>query len=127
MKTEVDSSGEPTGANSTKEGKVPSRVCGKSDLRLPMLGMGCWAFGGGEYWGAQSQKDVNEVVRCAVEHGCNYFDTAEAYNDGASEESLGLALQGIARDGVLIGTKISPSNTQPDKLKQHCEASLRRL
>jgi aryl-alcohol dehydrogenase-like predicted oxidoreductase len=92
-----------------------------------MLGMGCWAFGGGEYWGAQSQKDVNEVVRFAVEQGCNYFDTAEAYNDGASEMSLGLGLQGIAREQVLIGTKISPSNTQPDKLKQHCEASLRRL
>jgi aryl-alcohol dehydrogenase-like predicted oxidoreductase len=89
--------------------------------------MGCWAYGDGEYWGAQSQKDVNEVVRFAVDHGCNYFDTAEVYNDGASEVSLGLALKGIPREQVLIGTKISPSNTQPDKLKQHCEQSLRHL
>ncbi len=103
------------------------RRCGKYDLELPVLGMGCWAYGGGEYWGAQSQKDVNEVVRFAVEQGCNFFDTAEAYNSGSSETSLGLALQGIPREQVLIGTKISPSNTQPDKLKEHCDASLRRL
>lgn len=103
------------------------RQCGKSDLELPILGMGCWACGGGEYWGPQSQEDVNEVVRLAVDQGCNFFDTAEAYNGGASEASLGLALKGIPREQVLIGTKISPSNTQPDKLREHCEASLRRL
>lgn len=103
------------------------RPCGKYDLKLPILGMGCWAYGGGEYWGAQSQQDVNDVVRFAVDQGCNFFDTAEAYNAGASEASLGLALQGIPRDQVIIGTKVSPSNTQPDKLKEHCEASLRRL
>ncbi|HEY5914726.1 MAG TPA: aldo/keto reductase [Verrucomicrobiae bacterium] len=89
--------------------------------------MGCWAFGGGEYWGPQSQKDVNDVVRFAIDQGCNFFDTAEAYNHGASEASLGLALEGIPRDRVIIGTKISPSNTQPGRLKEHCDASLRRL
>lgn len=103
------------------------RQCGKHDLKLPLLGVGCWAFGGGEYWGPQSQEDVNEVVRFAVDQGCNFFDTAEAYNDGASEASLGAALAGMPRDRMLIGTKISPSNTRPDKLKEHCEASLRRL
>lgn len=108
-------------------GTIELRKCGKHRLKLPVLGMGCWAYGGGEYWGAQSQRDVEEVVRFAVDHGCNFFDTAEAYNNGSSEVSLGLALQGIPRDRVLIGTKISPSNTQPDHLKAHCEASLRRL
>jgi len=102
-------------------------MCGKHDLKVPILGMGCWAYGGGEYWGAQSQKDVNEVVRYAVEQGCNFFDTAEAYNEGASETSLGLALQGIPREQVIIGTKISPSNSEPNRLKEHCNASLKRL
>lgn len=92
-----------------------------------MLGMGCWAYGGGEYWGAQNQKDVNEVVRYAVEEGANFFDTAEAYNQGVSESSLGLALRGLPRDKVLIGTKVSPSNAEPGNLVKHCEASLRRL
>ena len=53
---------------------------------------------------AQSQKDVNDVVRFAVDQGCSFFDTAEAYNHGASETSLGLALEGIPRDRVIIGT-----------------------
>ena len=103
------------------------RPCGKSKLSLPVLGMGCWAYGGGEYWGAQSQADVDAVVHGAVAQGCNFFDTAEAYNQGGSERSLGLALRGIPRDRVLIGSKVSPSNVAPDTLVSHCEASLRRL
>jgi aryl-alcohol dehydrogenase-like predicted oxidoreductase len=89
--------------------------------------MGCWSYGGGSYWGAQNQQDVNEVARYAVDHGCNYFDTAEAYNDGASEISLGQAIQGIPREKIIIGTKLSPSNAEPAKLVRHCEASLKRL
>jgi myo-inositol catabolism protein IolS len=103
------------------------RTSGKSKLKLPVLGMGCWAYGGGEYWGAQSQPDVDEVVRYAVDQGCNFFDTAEVYNQGASEISLGIALKNIPRDQVLVGTKISPSNVAPKILVEHCEASLRRL
>jgi myo-inositol catabolism protein IolS len=103
------------------------RRCGKSDLMLPVLGLGCWAFGGGSYWGPVAQNDVNEVVRCAVDHGCNFFDTAEAYNDGASETALGKAIAGIPRDKILIATKISPHNTQRKQLIEHCDASLRRL
>jgi aryl-alcohol dehydrogenase-like predicted oxidoreductase len=103
------------------------RRCGKSDLTLPVLGIGCWQFGGGEYWGPTDQAAVDAVVQLAVAHGCNYFDTAEMYNQGTSEEALGQALQPIPREQVIIGTKISPSNTQPQTLVEHCEASLRRL
>lgn len=103
------------------------RRCGSSELMLPVLGVGCWAFGGGDYWGPQSQTEVDAVVRYAVEHGCNFFDTAEAYNGGASETALGSALRGIPRDQALVCTKISPSNTAPKTLVAHCEASLRRL
>jgi len=103
------------------------RKCGNTDMELSVLGAGCWSFGGGDYWGDQSQKDVNEVVRRSVELGINYFDTAEAYNDGLSEKSLGQALKEIARDKILIGTKISPANAYPDVLIKHCEQSLRRL
>ena len=103
------------------------RPCGDLDLRLPVLGLGCWPFGGGEYWGPAAQADIDAVVRFAVDQGCNYFDTAEAYSQGASEAALGRALRGIPRDRVLVGTKISPSNTAPEVLAVHCEASLRRL
>jgi len=116
-----------TGEDHSSTSGLPRRRCGQTGLELPALGLGCWAFGGGEYWGAHSQEDANAVVRCAVEHGCDYFDTAEMYNNGASEASLGRALQGIPRHRVIVGSKISPSNTQPRTLVEHCEASLRRL
>ena len=103
------------------------RNCGRSGLRLSALGLGCWSFGGGDYWGDCDQAAADAVVRRAVELGIAYFDAAEAYNAGRSEESLGKALWGIPRDRVVIGTKVSPSNCYASTLPQHCEASLRRL
>jgi len=103
------------------------RQCGIHDFKLPVLGIGSWAFGGGDYWGPCSQADVNEVVWYAVEHGCNFFDTAEHYYQGGSESSLGRAIKGMDRSKVVLGSKISPANTEPHKLVEHCEASLRRL
>jgi myo-inositol catabolism protein IolS len=103
------------------------RICKNSGLELSVLGTGCWAFGGGEYWGYQNQKDADSVVHASVEMGINYFDTAEVYNEGRSEASLGEAIIGIPRDRLLIGTKVSPSNCYKETLIKHCEASLSRL
>lgn len=103
------------------------RQCGRSDLKLSALGLGCWSFGGGAYWGDCSQQDVEAVVRRSVDLGVTYFDTAEGYNDGRSEESLGQALKGLPRDTLVIGTKVSPSNCYERTLPRHCEASLTRL
>jgi myo-inositol catabolism protein IolS len=105
---------------------MEKRRCGKSDIQISVLGIGCWSYGGGDYWGPQSQSDVDAVVHKALDLGINYFDSAEAYNEGRSEESLGKALKG-RRGEAVIGTKISPSNTQPSVLRSHCEASMRRL
>ena len=103
------------------------RRCGNSNLELSIIGAGCWAFGGGSYWGEQSQRDVDEVVHQSLELGINYFDTAEVYNDGRSEQSLGQAIKGLPRDQIIVGSKIAPSNVFPGVLEQHCEASLSRL
>ncbi len=102
------------------------RRAGASTLELPVLGVGCWSFGGGAYWGAQSQHDVDAVVARALDLGLNYFDTAEVYNDGASERSLGMALRG-RRDRAVIGTKLSPHHAYGRLVREYCEASLRRL
>jgi myo-inositol catabolism protein IolS len=103
------------------------RKINNTDLNLSLMGTGCWTFGGGDYWGAQSQRDANDVVHASVDNGINYFDTAEVYNEGRSESSLGVAIKGISRDKLIIGTKVSPSNTYAGTLEKHCEASLRRL
>ncbi|MCU6798314.1 aldo/keto reductase [Paenibacillus sp. WQ 127069] len=105
---------------------MKKRVLGTSGIEVSVLGMGCWQYGGGTYWGEQSQKDVDEVVHKALDLGVNYFDTAEVYNDGASELALGISLKG-RRAQAIIGSKISTSNTQPSVLRAHCEASLKRL
>lgn len=106
---------------------MEKRVCENSGHELSVLGTGCWAFGGGEYWGEQNQNDVNNVVHASVDFDINYFDTAEAYNEGRSESSLGKAIKGIPRDKIYIGTKVSPSNCYKEILIKHCEASLSRL
>ncbi len=103
------------------------RTCPNTGLSLPILGLGCWSFGGGDYWGPRELKDEEAIVKTALEHGINYLDTAELYNSGRSEESIGKIMHSIPRDQVLIGSKISPANCQPHVLVEHCEASLRRL
>jgi aryl-alcohol dehydrogenase-like predicted oxidoreductase len=105
---------------------VRTRRLGKDGPQVSILGAGTWSYGGGSYWGEQAQEDVNAVVAKAIDLGVNYFDTAEMYNDGASETSLGIAFSG-RRDEIIIGTKLSPSNCQPDAIRAHLDASLERL
>jgi myo-inositol catabolism protein IolS len=105
---------------------MKTRTLGTSGLQVSILGMGCWQYGGGSYWGHQSQKDVDEVVHRSLDFGINYFDTAEVYNDGASEISLGLSLKG-RRERAIIGSKVTTANAAPGLLRKSCEASLKRL
>ena len=97
---------------------------GKTDISVSSMTVGCWPFGGGDYWGEQSQQDVNHVVAAAFDMGVNTFDTAEAYNAGESEKSLGIALKGL-RDKAIVISKISPSNC--NQVRKHCLESLQRL
>jgi len=103
------------------------RSCGKDGPEISVLGIGCWAFGGGDYWGPQDQADVDAIVGLALDRGINFFDTAEAYNDGRSEMSLGRALAGFPRQSAVIGTKVPPCFLYPTVLEQHLDASLKRL
>ena len=97
---------------------------GNSDILVSAMTVGCWSFGGGDYWGEQSQRDVNDVVSAAIDMDANTFDTAEAYNNGNSERSLGIALRGRRNEAVVI-SKINPSNCR--NVRQHCINSLQRL
>jgi predicted aldo/keto reductase-like oxidoreductase len=68
-----------------------------------------------------------DLVRHALERGVNYFDTAEGYQDGRSEETLGEALQG-ARDRVILASKVKVGARTPRaEIMKALEASLRRL
>lgn len=68
-----------------------------------------------------------DLVRHALERGVNYFDTAEGYQDGRSEETLGEALQG-ARDRVILASKVKVGALTPRaEIMKALESSLRRL
>jgi len=97
---------------------------GNSDILVSVMTVVCWPFGGGDYWGEQSQTDVENVVNTALDLGINTFDTAEMYNNGKSEYSLGKALRKRRHEAIII-TKISPSNCY--NVREHCIASLQRL
>lgn len=69
------------------------------DLKLPRIGIGCNAFGT-----RIDAERVAEIVDTAIEQGAAFFDTADVYGFGASEELLGTALRG-RRDAVVVATK----------------------
>lgn len=69
------------------------------DLKLPRIGIGCNAFGA-----RVDAERVVEIVDAAIEQGAAFFDTADVYGFGASEELLGAALRG-RRDSVIVATK----------------------
>lgn len=105
---------------------MEKRNLGHSGLQVSVLGLGCWPLGGGWGWGDQELNESIATIHAALDLGINLFDTAEGYNEGHSEEVVGIALAD-RRDRAVIATKISPNNTDPATLRAHCEASLQRL
>jgi myo-inositol catabolism protein IolS len=94
---------------------------------LPRLGLGCWSFAGGEYWGDQPVDLSIRTVHAALDAGVTLFDTAANYDDDQhSEEVLGLALEG-RRDRAFIATKVARPNMARTDLIASCDASLTRL
>lgn len=96
-------------------------------LKLPALGMGCWSFAGGQYWGNQPKEDSIRTVHAALDAGVVLFDTSENYaDDHHSEEVLGEALTG-RRDEAIVATKVSTKHLRHDDVIEACDASLKRL
>lgn len=84
------------------------RILGRTGLAVSEVGFGGWGIGGNRYGNSYGPTDDAEslrAVRHAVELGCNFFDTADVYGHGHSEEILGAALAGV-RGRVLIATKV---------------------
>ncbi len=81
------------------------RILGKSNLRVSVIGIGTWQFGG-EWAKNYAQSEVTPIFQKALELGVNLIDTAECYGDHTSEALIGQALKELrARDKFIIATK----------------------
>lgn len=84
---------------------MEKRMIGNSGIYASALALGCWAIGGGEWWGANDDQVSIDTIHRAVELGINWMDTARVYGFGHSEAIVGKALKEIARDQVILSTK----------------------
>jgi aryl-alcohol dehydrogenase-like predicted oxidoreductase len=78
-------------------------MLGQSGLIVSRLAFGTWQLGGD--WGTTDVDQAVAAIRRAVEGGVTFFDTAQAYGFGRSEQLLGRALEIVRRDEVVIATK----------------------
>jgi aryl-alcohol dehydrogenase-like predicted oxidoreductase len=107
---------------------------------VPELCFGCGTFGGQQdeffkAWGAADVDEARRIVDICMEAGLNFFDTADIYSYGRSEEVLGGAITHLKREDVLISTKATfrfgngPNDVGSSRyhLTQSLERSLKRL
>jgi 1-deoxyxylulose-5-phosphate synthase len=115
------------------------RTLGATGLKVSGIVLGCMSFGdpkrGGHEWVVQ-EDEARGYIKRALEAGINFFDTANSYSGGSSEEILGRALADFARrDDVVIATKVFfPTRQGPNAgglsrkaILAQLDASLRRL
>jgi aryl-alcohol dehydrogenase-like predicted oxidoreductase len=117
------------------------RPFGTTDLRVSVVGFGAWAIGGAAMagptpigWGRSDDGTSLDALRRAFDLGITFYDTADFYGLGKSEELIGRAFGNS--DGVVIATKVGHRIAEgggvaldysADHVRAACEASLRRL
>ena len=115
------------------------RQLGKSGLKVPVLCFGTATFGGGteffREWGETDAAEATRLIDLCMEAGVNFFDTADVYSQGLSEEILGQAIKHLPREKVLLSTKATfpfgdgPNNAGSSRahLTRQIDGSLKRL
>jgi aryl-alcohol dehydrogenase-like predicted oxidoreductase len=122
---------------------LPRRRLGTSGPEITTIGFGAWAVGGAGWsfaWGEQDDAQSIAAIRHAVARGVSWIDTAAVYGLGHSEEVVGRAIAEIPRaERPLVFTKcglrwdpsdpmaIAVRDSSPARVREECEASLRRL
>jgi len=98
---------------------LPKRKLGRTGEYVTMLGTG------GYHIGWTTERDAQEVIEAALEGGVRFFDTAESYSRGVSEERYGKFLTPKYRDLIFLMSKSTGKDAQT--VQQHLEGTLRRL
>jgi aryl-alcohol dehydrogenase-like predicted oxidoreductase len=112
---------------------MKTRKLGNRGLEVSALGLGCMGLSYG-YGPATDEKQAIELIRAAYEMGITFFDTAEAYGQGANELLLGKAVRPF-REKVVVATKFGfvdgdaskKQDSRPERIRQVAENSLRFL
>ena len=116
---------------------METRILGRTGMRVSRICLGCMSYGSSEWrpW-VLDEHQARPFFKRALEAGINFFDTADIYSLGASEEVTGKVLREMANlDESGIATKVAlPMSKGPNMrglsrkhIQQACEASLRRL
>src|SRR2546426_8954663 len=92
---------------------LKTRLLGKSGIDVTEIGMGLWAAGG-DQWGPTDDQAVLDAIDSALDAGITFFDTADVYGSGHSEELLGQAMRG-RRDHFIVATKIRWRDLDPPR------------
>src|ERR1700678_1320986 len=120
------------------------KLLGKTGITVSRICLGCMSYGGGDLpdWALGTKgwhvnkEDAREHFKIAIEAGINFFDTADVYSAGLSEEITGLYLREMAsRDEIIVATKVcGQMGHSPNKkglsrkhIIEGCDNSLRRL
>jgi aryl-alcohol dehydrogenase-like predicted oxidoreductase len=108
---------------------MPYRVLGSSGIRVSEISLGTMMFGG-----ATDDSEARRIVDHAAEHGVNFIDTADVYNDGRSETAAGAAIKARRQQWVLatkVGQRGSAAATDFGLSRRYvirsADASLKRL
>ncbi|MBY0096874.1 aldo/keto reductase [Mesobacillus maritimus] len=107
------------------------RDLGKTGIKVSEVSFGTWAIGGA--WGKTNDEEALKSLDRAIGEGVNFFDTADVYGDGHSEELLAKATKG-KEDEIAVATKFcragdifSKENYSEETVRNYCESSLKRL
>ncbi|MCU1447208.1 aldo/keto reductase [Cryobacterium sp.] len=109
-----------------------TRTLGRTGRTVSVIGLGTWQLGAD--WGDVTEADATEVLAASVDAGVTFFDTADVYGDGRSEQIIGHFLEHVAPDeGITVATKMGrrvdqlPENYVLDNFRAWTERSRRNL
>ncbi|WP_420179157.1 aldo/keto reductase [Paenarthrobacter sp. TA1.8] len=83
---------------------MEQRILGKTGRSVSTVGLGTWQLGAD--WGSVTEEDAFAVLEASVEGGVNFFDTADVYGDGRSEQFIGRFLQAHPDLDLTVATKM---------------------
>ncbi|MFI9384580.1 aldo/keto reductase [Kutzneria sp. NPDC052558] len=89
---------------------MEQRVFGRANREASVVGLGTWQLGAD--WGSVDERDALAVLEASVEAGVTFFDTADVYGDGRSEQLIGRFLRERPDAGVFVATKMGRREPQ---------------